>query len=197
MAPFKLVILIWELVFFVGAVLPPYLRVFEGNQQDCDSIIENYFKLEISYKEIIVFLLLTHGIVLSLRQLKRILRKRGLFRRRNGSNHEEVIRAVEIGLQGSGSSVGYRQMHQRLIIDHNMVSVDRESVRMIVKTLDPQGVACRSKRKRRRRKYSAKGPNWIWHLDGYDKLKLYGFSIHGAIDVFMASADESFALKWA
>ena len=108
MAPFKLVILIWELVFFVGAVLPPYLRVFEGNQQDCDSIIENYFKLEISYKEIIMFLLLTHGIVLSLRQLKRILRKRGLFRRRNGSNHEEVIRAVEIELQGSGSSVGYR-----------------------------------------------------------------------------------------
>ena len=75
-------------------------------------------------------------------------------------------------------------MHQRLIIDHNIVSVDRESVRMIVKTLDPQGVACRSKRKRRRRKYSAKGPNWIWHLDGYDKLKLYGFSIHGAIDGF-------------
>ena len=55
-----------------------------------------------------MFLLLTHGIVLSLRQLKRILRKRGLFRRRNGSNHEEVIRAVEIELQGSGSSVGYR-----------------------------------------------------------------------------------------
>ena len=28
------------------------------------------------------------------------------------------------------------------------------------------------------------GPNWVWHLnlDGYDKLKPYGFPIHGCID---------------
>ena len=26
------------------------------------------------------------------------------------------------------------------------------------------------------------GPNYIWHVDGYDKLKPYGFPIHGAID---------------
>lgn len=26
------------------------------------------------------------------------------------------------------------------------------------------------------------GPNFIWHIDGYDKLKPYGFCIHGAID---------------
>lgn len=25
-------------------------------------------------------------------------------------------------------------------------------------------------------------PNFCWHLDGYDKLKPYGFPIHGAID---------------
>ena len=27
-----------------------------------------------------------------------------------------------------------------------------------------------------------KGPNYIWHIDGYDKLKPYGFCVHGAID---------------
>ena len=26
------------------------------------------------------------------------------------------------------------------------------------------------------------GPNFIWHIDGYDKLKPYGFCIHGAVD---------------
>ena len=26
------------------------------------------------------------------------------------------------------------------------------------------------------------GPNFIWHIDGYDKLKPYGFCVHGAID---------------
>lgn len=28
------------------------------------------------------------------------------------------------------------------------------------------------------------GPNYCWHMDGYDKLKPYGFPIHGCIDGF-------------
>ena len=28
------------------------------------------------------------------------------------------------------------------------------------------------------------GPNFLWHLDGYDKLKQFGFAIHGCIDGF-------------
>ena len=26
------------------------------------------------------------------------------------------------------------------------------------------------------------GPKFVWHLDGYDKLKPSGFTIHGASD---------------
>lgn len=33
-----------------------------------------------------------------------------------------------------------------------------------------------------RRTYRVKGPNYIWHIDGNDKLKPYGFCISGAID---------------
>lgn len=29
------------------------------------------------------------------------------------------------------------------------------------------------------------GPNYVWHLDGYDKLKPYGFAIHACIDGFV------------
>lgn len=29
------------------------------------------------------------------------------------------------------------------------------------------------------------GSNFIWHADGYDKLKSYGFAIHGCIDGYM------------
>ena len=28
------------------------------------------------------------------------------------------------------------------------------------------------------------GSNWVWHVDGHDKLKPYGFCIHGGIDGF-------------
>lgn len=36
----------------------------------------------------------------------------------------------------------------------------------------------------RRREYLSPGPNFVWHLDGYDKLKPFGFSIHACIDGF-------------
>ena len=30
--------------------------------------------------------------------------------------------------------------------------------------------------------FCVQGPNYLWHVDGYDKLKPYGFCIHGCID---------------
>ena len=55
-------------------------------------------------------------------------------------------------------------------------------MRLIHKTLDPEGVERRFRRRLKRRKYYAKGPNYIWHIDGYDKLKLFGFCISGTVD---------------
>ncbi|XP_068708455.1 uncharacterized protein [Montipora foliosa] len=81
----------------------------------------------------------------------------------------------------SGSSLGYRQMHQRITLDHGKV-VDRETIRRILQVLYPEGVSQRARHKLRRRKYISKGPNYIWHIVGYDKLKPFGFCIHGAID---------------
>ncbi|XP_068738529.1 uncharacterized protein, partial [Montipora capricornis] len=78
-------------------------------------------------------------------------------------------------LSGSGSCIGYRQMHQRLRNDHRLV-VSRETTRTVL------GVSNRRKGRLQRRRYMCKGPNYLWHMDGYDKLKPYGFCIHGAID---------------
>lgn len=39
-------------------------------------------------------------------------------------------------------------------------------------------------RRLHRRSYYAKGPNFIWHIDGNDKIKPYGFAISGCIDGF-------------
>ena len=52
------------------------------------------------------------------------------------------------------------------------------------KRIDPEGSEMRHACTLRRRKYISSGPNAVWHADGYDKLKLYGFPIHGAIDGF-------------
>jgi hypothetical protein len=47
--------------------------------------------------------------------------------------------------------------------------------------MDPIGVELRSQHRLKRRLYSNKGTNFLLHIDGFDKLKPYGFPIHGAI----------------
>ena len=51
-----------------------------------------------------------------------------------------------------------------------------------LKLLDPEGVEARRSHRLVRRVYRNKGPNFLVHVDGYDKIKRYGFAIHGAID---------------
>ena len=73
-------------------------------------------------------------------------------------------------------------MHQKCI--EGGLRVTRKTAATIIKELDPEGVELRRRKHLRRRLYFARGPNWVWHIDGYDKLKPYGFNIHGAIDGF-------------
>ena len=54
----------------------------------------------------------------------------------------------------------------------------------IVKDINPEQSQNRRARKLHRRIYTSPGPNTVWHADGYDKLKPFGFPIHGCIDGF-------------
>ena len=158
-----------------------YSPIFTQQAVERNDLVEEYFKLGFAYTEILLFLQCRHDIRLSIRQLKRILRERGLKRRGNQENQMNVITAIESELNGSGSCVGYRQMHQRMQAKYGF-AVARETVRIILKVLDPNGVETRSRGRLRRREYRGRGPNFVWHIDGYDKLKPYGFSVHAAID---------------
>ena len=64
------------------------------------------------------------------------------------------------------------------------IIVKRARVMTLLRELDPDGVESRRKKRLRRRAYHAKGPNFVWHIDGHDKLKPLGFSVHGCIDGF-------------
>lgn len=161
------------------AVIPEYLPVNQAVERN--EVIENYFTLGFSASEILSFLVDVHGIHLSLRQLRRILRSRGCRRRGQASDMNVIVQAVEEELNGSGSIIGYRSMHQRLTAEHRLI-VTRNTVRQVLKILDPEGVQARSRHRLRRRNYSTKGPNYLWHMDGWDKLKPFGFAVHGSID---------------
>ena len=176
----------WFLVLFLLAMLngcqaPSSYIPSELINQDRDEIIRQYFNLGFSYNEILTFLLIYHGICIGMRQLHRILRAMGL-RRNNCANTNAVINRIMYEIAGSGRDLGYRSMQARLRLSG--INVDRESVRIILAALDPEGMASRRHRRLRRREYVTKGPNYLYHVDGWDKLKRYGLCVHGCIDGF-------------
>lgn len=139
------------------AILPRYLPAVQQNSLQRDDLIELYFHLGLQHWEVLAFLhLLQHGIRLGVRQLKRILFRRGMTRRNNTSDVLDILHAIETEVKGSGGIIGYRAMHQRLVNHHNLI-IDKESVRNILRIVDPVGVENRSKYRLKRRYYCIKG----------------------------------------
>ena len=64
-----------------------------------------------------------------------------LFRRKNQTDLEEVAAFVEGEMAGTGQLQGYRWMHQRAIQRGFVVS--QETIRLIIKILDSEGVELR------------------------------------------------------
>ncbi|CAH3142902.1 unnamed protein product, partial [Porites lobata] len=54
------------------------------------------------------------------------------------------------------------------VLRQKYLSVSRDQVMVLLRELDPEGCASH--------------PNGTWHIDGYDKLKPFGFCISGCID---------------
>ena len=71
-----------------------------------------------------------------------------------------------------GTLHGYKRIYQKALI--RGLNVRKEDVRLSLQTQASQGVALRAARRLQGRKYFAKGPNYIWHIDSYDKLKMFG-----------------------
>ena len=70
------------------------------------------------------------------------------------------------------------------ILEMAGLRIPRVIVEDLLKEMDPQGTELRKKHRLKRRTYQNPGPNYAWHIDGYDKLKQWGFRLHGAIDGF-------------
>lgn len=148
-------------------------------------LISGYFHLGFQQKEILGLLSSQHGVVISGRTLRNVLRRAGLYRRKNYSDVVDVACFVMREIEGSAKMLGYRMMHIKCIQQGFVVK--RETVRELLNILDPAGVAFRRARRLRRRQYSNPGPNFLWHVDGYDKLKPYGLCISGCVDGFSRS----------
>lgn len=89
---------------------------------------------------------------------------------------------IQENIENSGQLHGYRWMYWKCI--KAGYNVSQEDVRCLLSILDSRGVEIRKKKRLHRRTYYSQGPNYMWHIDGYDKLKPYGIAIHGCMDGF-------------
>jgi len=145
------------------------------------NLIFLYYSVGMSYGEILLTLAHKHNVVISERHLKRILRQAGVGRCKY-SDLVVTVRYIQSEIEGAGALHGYRMMHSKCI-QHGL-QVRKEDVRLILRELDPRGVDDRMRRRLVRRSYHAVGPNAVWHIDGYDKIKPFGMCINGCIDGF-------------
>lgn len=146
------------------------------------NLIRFYFCLGLNNEEILFSLAINQRIIISLRTLKRRLSEMRLFRRKYPSDILNVALYITEQLQKSGNQNGYRWMHRKCLLAGFKVS--RSNVAALQAIIDPEGCKLRLKKRLRRRNYYAKGPNFLWHIDSYDKLKQFGLCINGCIDGF-------------
>ena len=146
-----------------------------------EEAIRFYFTRGFQYNSILSFLSKFHAINISYRTLLNRLNEYGLRRRNQNIDEMEVRRLIENEMDGAGNSVGYRMMWQTIRTKYH-TNASRALVQRLVRDIDPEGSDARRRRCLRRRAYFSQGPNFSWHADGNDKLKHYGFPIHGCVD---------------
>lgn len=125
----------------------------------------------------------------SLRTLDRRLRYFDIYYINRNIPLDEARNAISNELNGPGKLLGYRAMHLKLRQKYNM-NLSRDDVYNLLSEADPEGLAERRpgfKKKKKKGNFSSKGSNWVWSLDGHDKLMGYQNStfpiaIYGCID---------------
>ena len=149
-----------------------------SSSDNIKGIIVFYFKIRLSLQ-----LEAYHDVSMSVRTIKRRLRAYGLRRRNALCSHHMLRNIILNEIRGPSSLRGYRGNWNMLRSTYNITD-PRDLVMNIIRDLYPVSSAARKSRRLSRRTYVSHGANATWHTDGYDKLKTYGFQIHGCIDGF-------------
>lgn len=156
---------------------------FPPENASLEELVQFYFNRSYSYDEIMGFLLFVHNVFIGKKTLYRIIKRLKL--RRNGveSSLQDIVHTI-LQLRSKGYvNLGYRSLW-KLLNNVCGIRATQTTTRLALQVLDQDGVQARLRRRLVRRQYGSKGPCHCVHIDGYDKLKPYGFSIHGCVDGF-------------
>ena len=106
---------------------------------------------------------------ISLSTVRRRMREQGLSSTQQfASLSDEELDSIVSEIKLSHPQCGYR-----MVIGHlrsRGLKILQDRVRTSLRRVDPEGTTVRWMAAIYRRKYSVKGPNSLWHIDGYHKL---------------------------
>ncbi|KAJ8302659.1 hypothetical protein KUTeg_019055 [Tegillarca granosa] len=159
----------------VESVVPSNIPL-SGNVLKRDELIKLYFMEGLKYAEIVMFLFCNHNIKMTIRHLKRILRKLNLRRRpEQYSPTQDVVNIIREECNISGQCAGYRTMWKRLIRDYGL-AVKRNDVMKIMQQIFPNATEERKAHRLKRRMYTLKGPNYMFE-SLFILMKPYDYSL--------------------
>jgi hypothetical protein len=159
------------------------MEPFPGPDASTEDLVRYYFNRSFTIQDICGFLVCVHHMVVSHTTVKRILKRLKLNRNGVESPLEEIVTSI-INLHALGyNDLGHKALWKHLNTRCGLRAT-QETVRIALQIIDPIGVELRRRNRLRRRRYINKGPHFLLHIDGYDKLKPFGIAIHGAIDGF-------------
>jgi hypothetical protein len=129
------------------------------------------------------------GIYIGKWTLVRLRFELGLKRRIRGA---EAKAAADLLVRGileeelkKGVVDGYGRQYLQVHLKQRYHCVARDRLFRIYRTINPEGVDRRKRDVQRRRgEYIVPGPNWLWSVDGHDKLKPYGIEIYAGVDAY-------------
>ena len=124
----------------------------------------------LKYSEICHIICTIYNRSTSVRQLKHFCQKLKLTRRYHVQ--DDLVKDITNELS---TFLRYRQLSEFINIKYNL-TVSKEQVRKCLKVVDPEGVKERWRKVKRRWIYETDGPGDVFHMDGNDKLKRWGFA---------------------
>ena len=95
----------------------------------------------------------------------------------------QILLIIKHELRGPSAGHGYRFMWYKIKTTYG-TQVRRSTVMKILWEEEPAETLLRKYRYIKRSVYTCNGPSNTWHAEGNDKLKPYGFPIHGCVDGF-------------
>jgi hypothetical protein len=95
-----------------------------------------------------------------------------------------VQQLIHEGLE-TGAIDGYGRQYLQLHFRQMGMNIARDRLYDAYRLVNPSGVERRAKDLQRKRgEYIVRGPNFIWSVDGHQKLQSYGFEIYACVDAY-------------